>query len=111
MEEQKAIEIIQALAEGVDPCTGEVLPDDSPYKKPQIIKAFSVAKESLDYIRRRKDRLKNLPKRAGKPWSENESSLLSKRLEDGIEISEIASLHKRTTGSIRSRLARLGIKQ
>jgi hypothetical protein len=110
MEEKRAIEIIQTLAEGVDPFTGEALPDVSPYKNPQVIKALSVAKESLDYVKRRKDRLKDLPARAGKPWTENESILLSKRIEDGMDIKEIASLHQRTIGSIRSRLAMLGIK-
>lgn len=108
MREQKALETIRALAKGVDPCTGEVFSNGSPYKNPQIIKALSIAKESLDYVIKRKQRLKNLPKRAGKPWTDNESGLLVKRFNKGIEIKEIASLHKRTRGSIRSQLAKLG---
>ena len=36
----RANEIISALAEGVDPTTGEVLPDNSVCNKGEIIRAF-----------------------------------------------------------------------
>jgi hypothetical protein len=36
------LEILQALAAGTDPITGEVFPVDSPYNQPEIIKAISL---------------------------------------------------------------------
>lgn len=35
------LEILQALAAGTDPITGEVFPADSPYNQPEIIRANS----------------------------------------------------------------------
>jgi len=40
MESQRAKEIIQLLADGVNPITGEEFPPDSPYNNPEIIRAF-----------------------------------------------------------------------
>ncbi len=40
MDINKAKEIISALAEGIDPTTGEVLPDDSVCNKGEVVRAF-----------------------------------------------------------------------
>ena len=43
MDINRAKEIISALAEGVDPTTGEVLPDNSVCNKGEIIRAFTLS--------------------------------------------------------------------
>ena len=40
MEANRAIEIISALAEGIDPTTGEILPEDSVCNKGEVVRAF-----------------------------------------------------------------------
>lgn len=40
MEINKALEIVSALAEGIDPTTGEILPEDSVCNKGEVIRAF-----------------------------------------------------------------------
>ena len=40
MEINRAKEIISALAEGIDPITGEVLPDDSICNKGEVVRAL-----------------------------------------------------------------------
>ena len=40
MDINRAKEIISTLAEGVDPTTGEVLPDNSVCNKGEIVRAF-----------------------------------------------------------------------
>ena len=40
MEINRAKEIISALAEGIDPTTGELLPEVSVYNKGEVIRAF-----------------------------------------------------------------------
>ena len=39
MEIERAREIIKQLADGVDPTTGEVLPRESVYNKPEVIRS------------------------------------------------------------------------
>ena len=40
MQIEKAKEITKLLANGINPTTGEVFPDDSPYNHPKIIRAL-----------------------------------------------------------------------
>jgi len=40
MEASQAIVILRCLADGVDPYTGEVYPDDSPYQNVEITRAL-----------------------------------------------------------------------
>jgi len=49
MEEQKALEIVMQLADGVDPKTGTPLPTESTYQDPQTIRALFMAVLALKY--------------------------------------------------------------
>lgn len=53
MDIQRAKELLTVLAEGVDPLTGEVLPDDHVCNKGEIVRALNCAVEELS--RRRKN--------------------------------------------------------
>lgn len=48
MELTKTIQIIHALADGMNPQTGEVFPDNSPYQHPETIRALFAALSTLD---------------------------------------------------------------
>lgn len=108
MDDNKALEIIQRLADGVDPATGEVFPADCPYQNPDVVRALHRALEALTRAAWRSERQKSLPERAGKPWDKAESDLLAKRFDERIEITELAKQHQRTRGAIVSQLAKLG---
>lgn len=108
METKNALKIIEALSDGVDPFSGEVLSDESLYQQPEIKEALFSAKESLEATLKREMRKRALPERTGKPWDEQENSRLVKNYEQGIPIKELAVAHKRTKGAITSRLARNG---
>ena len=108
MKELEALKIIRALADGIDPHTGEVFPDDSPYQNAQTVRALFTAIDALETVAKRKEKRKNVPERAGKPWDDDESRLLIKRFDEGAPVSEIAREHKRTTGAIKSQLLKLG---
>lgn len=51
MEVSNAIQIVQALADGVDPHTGEAFPDNSPYQHPQTVRALFTAVKALEFYR------------------------------------------------------------
>ncbi len=108
MNESEALNIIRALADGVNPCTGEVFPKDSPYQNAQTVRALHSAVSALEAAAKRKKRKKKLPERAGQPWKNEEDNMLIKKFDDGAIVSEIAKEHQRTTGAIKSRLEKLG---
>jgi hypothetical protein len=101
----RAKEIISALAEGVDPTTGEILPDNSVCNKGEIVRAFYAVLNHLD----EKKPKKNLPANAGKPWSANDDKRLKTCFESGMTKKELCAQFERTPGSITSRLSRLGL--
>ena len=103
MDINKAKEIISALAEGIDPITGELLPEDSVCNKGDVVRAFYTILENLD-----KKRKKNIPENAGKRWSDEDDKKLCEMFNAGVSKKEICNTLKRTTTGIASRLVRLG---
>lgn len=101
----RAREIVSMLADGVDPTTGEVLPKESVYNAPEVIRALHTLLEAT--------RVVDLPpnRNAGKPWTDIEDDKLRDEFAAKISISDIAKEHGRTTGAIESRLDRLGLKK
>jgi len=108
MNTQEAAEILRALADGVDPFTGEIFPDDSPYQKPQVIRALFLALSVMEGVPKGRKVKRVLPENAGKPWEQAEDELLSTEFDAGTPVDEIARRHKRTEGAIRARLVRIG---
>lgn len=114
----EAKQLIQALARGIDPETGEVLPADNPLNSPHVIRALFLAAEALDLLAR-----PNVPTapppppsrprppapgKAGKPWTPEEEQELAAAFDAGTTVAALARAHQRTNGAITSRLIRLG---
>ena len=110
MEAEKAADIIGALADGVNPLTGEEFPKDSVYNKPEVIRALFAAVEALKQERLREARRGNrkLPASAGQSWSSEEDEKLAGMFDRGATIQQLAESHQRTRGGIAARLERLG---
>jgi hypothetical protein len=51
MEKQHALKILNSLANGVHPATGEVYAADSPYQHPDTVRALFEAIRSIDGVR------------------------------------------------------------
>lgn len=108
MDVNEALSIIRALANGIDPTTGEEFMHDSPYQDPQVIRALYAAVSALEKERGRVRGQKEVPKHAGKPWTPEEDGRLADLFDSGKSIKELADMHKRTKGAIKSRLIKLG---
>lgn len=108
MKISETLKIIRALADGINPFTGEIFQDDSPYQNPQMVRALYKAIEALESQEKREQKKKQLPENAGMPWYENEDSQLISEFDSGISLREIARKHKRTFGAIESHLVKLG---
>lgn len=100
--------IIEALAKGIDPDTGELLPKEGVFNSPQVIRALFEAVKALQATQKKADRNKSLPSNAGKPWSEDEDKKLVSSFDAGKNVNEIASIHGRTVVAVESRLVLVG---
>lgn len=101
----RAKEIIATLAEGVDPTTGEILPENSVCNKGEIVRAFYAVLNHLD----EKKPKKNLPTNAGKPWTKEDEDLLVSLYRSGTLKREICKTLQRTESGVAARLVHLGI--
>lgn len=99
----RAKEIIEYLADGVNPLTGEILPPQDSCNQADVVRAFHTILSALSERER-----KPQPENAGKPWSIEDDSILLSMYDEGKTRKEICEHFKRSTGSIASRLVRLG---
>jgi len=108
MQLQNALPIIRALADGVDPHTGALFSNDTPYAEPKTLRALFSAVELMEREVEREKRRERLPANFGKPWSESEDRTLTAEFDAGIPMPDMARKHARTHSSIRLRLEKLG---
>ena len=109
MDEARALTIVSALANGVNPLSGELFAVDSPYQSADVIRALYCAVRALDASGRRRTRGQGIASsNAGKPWSDEEDRQLLAAFDDGRPLAELAQAHGRTRGGIQARLVRHG---
>ena len=109
MEEVRAHAIVSALANGVNPLTGELFAADSPCQTPDVIRALYCAVTALEAASRRRTRGQGVASsNAGKPWTEEEDRQLLSAFDGGRPLAELAQAHGRTRGGIQARLVRHG---
>lgn len=106
MDKNKTLEVLQALANGIDPVSGEVFPEDSPCQNVGVVRVLFHA-ISLIQNNKTKEGLS----RMGKPWDEREDNQLKEAYANDAKITSLAQTHQRTPGAIRSLLKKLGLIQ
>jgi hypothetical protein len=108
MQLDAALPIVRALADGVNPVTGEAYPNESPYAEPRTLRALYTAVDYLQKEVEREKRRERLPANFGKPWTEEEDRQLVCEFDAGMPMHEMGRRHLRTQSSIRLRLEKLG---
>jgi hypothetical protein len=108
MQLEVALPIVRALADGVNPITGEAYPEHSPYAEPRALRALYAAVDVLQKEVDREKRRERLPANFGKPWTETEDRALIAEYDAGTLLNVIATKHQRTQSSVRLRLEKLG---
>src|SRR5436305_6895746 len=94
MELQAARQIVDTLAQGIHPVTGEAMPEDSPYNAPPVIRALFAVSQALEAARPARPRAQ--PGNAGKPWTPKEDAQLVLAYTAGTDFKEIAQALGRT---------------
>ena len=107
MELQNARQIIDTLAQGIHPVTGEVMPEDSPYNAPPVIRALFAVSQALEGNAPVKPR-REPPPNGGKAWTSEEDDKLVSAFAAGIDPRDIAHELGRTAWAVEARLAKLG---
>lgn len=107
MDNQDALDIIQALAEGITPFSAEPLPKDSLCLNEAVNAALSTAVAALESQIKIDTRRANQPAKAGEPWSSEEEQQLITAFDSGDSMATIADQLERSKGSIKARLVKL----
>jgi hypothetical protein len=114
MELQIARQIIDSLAQGIHPVTGEAMPDDSPYNAPPVIRALHAVGRALEgmtalpHEEPARGTRRPAPPNAGKAWSAQEDAALETAFDAGIPIKQVAQELGRTAFAVEQRLVKIG---
>ncbi|MCC5452877.1 hypothetical protein LMJ53_14205 [Rheinheimera sp. UJ51] len=119
---EKEIKVLEALAKGVDPITGEFFDNQSPYNQPEVIRVlFTILAELKNPVKKMKslkktieekqaENIKNgLPKNAGLPWTTDEKEQLVHKYKSEFSIDELSVIHGRTKVAIVAELKKQGL--
>ena len=113
MEREQALKILNALANGVHPVTGEVFAEDSPYQHPDTVRALFEAVRALGGGRNaartgEQGPAGEMPAGAFVRWTPEEEERLAAEFDAGRTTAELAKLHERSRAAIEARLLKLG---
>ena len=117
MEKQHALRILNALANGIHPATGEKFAADSPYQHPDTVRALFEAMRAVEGAHLPAPTLAPAPAAerkaapqsgSGARWSGDEEQRLATAFDAGRTVDELARAHNRSRAAIEARLVRLG---
>jgi hypothetical protein len=118
MEREQALRILNALANGVHPATGEKFAADSPYQHPDTVRALFEAMRVVEgqatapttsASTSASARRPALPQSgSGSRWTSEEEQRLASAFDAGRTVDELARAHGRSRAGIEARLVRLG---
>lgn len=106
MDLRRAKELLATLADGVDPLTGQVLPEDDSCNQVEIVRAIYTVLRALNEMLQGPE--EGQTENAGKPWTQEDERLLCRMFDAGSGEEELCAQFKRTPGAIAARLVRLG---
>jgi hypothetical protein len=116
MDRELTLRVLNALANGVHPATGEKFAADGPYQHPDTVRALFAAMRSVEGSAAAvaapapaSERRPAMPQSgAGSRWSPEEDQRLAGAFDAGRTLDEIARAHNRSRAAIEARLVRLG---
>ena len=121
MSKEQTLRILNALANGIHPATGEKFGADSPYQHPDTVRALfeamravegaasAAAASSASTSATAADRRPAMPESgSGSRWTSEEEQRLVSSFDAGRTVDELARAHNRSRAAIEARLVRLG---
>ena len=119
MNNERAIEVLEMLLDGVHPVTGEILPENGPYSEPEVIRALYKGIQALSRetkhekseAMRSESNTKQGKLNAGRPWTKDDDQQLMELYKDQVPVEEICAVLQRRPRGINNRLVYLGLVQ
>jgi hypothetical protein len=112
MEREQALKIVNALANGVHPATGEVFAADSAYQHPDTVRALFEAVRAMEGSRvpvtSAERKSADVPANTFVRWTPEEEERLAAAFDAGRTSAELAKLHNRSRAAIEARLLKMG---
>ena len=120
MDKEHALRILNALANGIHPATGEKFGADSPYQHPDTVRALFEAMRAVEGAQvpapaqapttpAGQERKPAMPQSgSGSRWTPEEEQRLASAFDAGKTVDELARIHNRSRAGIEARLVRLG---
>ena len=112
MDREQTLRILNALANGVHPATGEKFAADGPYQHPDTVRALFEAMRAVEGgggAAPAPERKPAFPQSgSGSRWSTEEEERLASGFDAGRTVDELAHAHSRSRAAIEARLVRLG---
>ncbi|MGH8646912.1 MAG: hypothetical protein ACREX4_21620, partial [Gammaproteobacteria bacterium] len=111
MDREQTLRILNALANGVHPATGEKFAADGPYQHPDTVRALFEAMRAVEggAPAPATERKPAFPQSgSGSRWSAEEEERLASAFDSGRTVDELARAHNRSRAAIEARLVRLG---
>jgi hypothetical protein len=113
MEREQTLKILNALANGVHPATGEVFAAESPYQHPDTVRALFEAMRTVESVEPKpapvhERKTSDVPANTFVRWSLEEEVRLASAFDAGKTTAELAKLHNRSRAAIEARLLKMG---
>lgn len=118
MDIPRTLHIVKALANGINPHTGETFDPDSPYQHPDTVRALFRAVALIEQQdipaaanvgeKPQPAAAKPATTGAGSRWTPEEESRLAAAFDEGRTPQELARMHGRSLAGIEARLLKLG---
>lgn len=119
MEIHKAVQMIEAVANGTHPITGEAIPENSHFNSPEIIRALFTCTQHIKHPppksrktleeRQAENLSQGLPRNAGLPWTKELKAQLADSFKAGEPPLELAKKFERTQYAILLQLQNQGL--
>ena len=105
MDLEQAKNILETLADGINPITGETLRKEDSCNQVDVVRALHIALRHLDVPKKsRKPNAEN----TGKPWTTADDDILCRMFDTGCSPQDMCNHFQRSNGSIAARLVKLG---
>ena len=119
MELYQAVQMIESVANGINPENGEAFPADSPYNSPSIIRALFTCTQHIKHApaknkktaeeKQAENKSKGLPKNTGLPWTKEVKAELASLYKAGRNPANLAQKFERSKYAILLELKKQGL--
>lgn len=109
MTRERASRILNVILQGIDPVTGEILPEDHFCNQPDVLRALHLAISALAESQQSAKPAPDPKRNAGRAWTREDNEALRRLYQSGVSMDEICQLLQRRVRGVNRQLEYLGL--